>query len=256
MRGGELKEAETWLADQTGRKPAATPAQAQLILASRRAATRRQRGFGVTGVAVAVVLAVLATFALIQRQTAVQQRQVAEDQRELATVRGLLAQAEVARGSDIRLALQLSVAAQRIRPTMETRTSLYTALTSTPLTATLAGHTNHVLAVAFSPDGRTLATGSADHTVGLWDITNQTRPTRVATLTGHTSVVFAVAFSSDGRTLATGSADNTVRLWDITNQTRPTHAATLRLLAVASGSGPGVAGWLAGRGLVDCHGQW
>ncbi|MGH3697240.1 MAG: toll/interleukin-1 receptor domain-containing protein [Pseudonocardiaceae bacterium] len=141
LRGGELKEAETWLADQTGRKPAATPAQAQLILASRRAATRRQRGFGATGVVLTVVLAVLATFALIQRQTAVQQRQVAEDQRELATVRGLLAQAEVARGGDIRLALQLSIAAHRIRPTVETRTSLYAALTSTPLTATLAGHT-------------------------------------------------------------------------------------------------------------------
>jgi hypothetical protein len=65
--GDELKEAETWLADQAGHKPAATPAQAQLILANRRAATRRQRGFGVTGVAVMIALAVLAAFALIQR---------------------------------------------------------------------------------------------------------------------------------------------------------------------------------------------
>jgi hypothetical protein len=73
--GDELKEAETWLADQAGHKPAATPAQAQLILANRRAATRRQRGFGVTGVAVMIALAVLAAFALIQRQTAIQQRE-------------------------------------------------------------------------------------------------------------------------------------------------------------------------------------
>ena len=163
----------------------------------------------------AVVLAVLATFALIQRQAAFQQRQVAEDQRELATVRGLLAQAEVARGSDIRLALQLSIAAHRIRPTVQTRTSLYTVLTSTPLTATLAGHTNHVLAVAFSPDGRTLATGSADNTAGLWDITDRTRPARTASLTGHTNPVGAVAFSPEGGALATASDDNTAGLWDI-----------------------------------------
>ncbi|MGH3831164.1 MAG: toll/interleukin-1 receptor domain-containing protein [Pseudonocardiaceae bacterium] len=83
LRGAELKEAETWLADQTGRKPAATPAQAQLILASRRATTRRQRGIGLTGVAVAVVLAVLGALVFIQRQTATQQRH-ATVARELA----------------------------------------------------------------------------------------------------------------------------------------------------------------------------
>ena len=44
LRGAKLKEAETWLADQTGRKPAVTSTQAQLILASRRATSQRQRG--------------------------------------------------------------------------------------------------------------------------------------------------------------------------------------------------------------------
>jgi hypothetical protein len=77
LRGSELKEAETWLADQTGRKPSPTPAQVQLILASRRAATRRQRGIGTTAVAVATVMAILAAVALIQRQIAIHQRQVA-----------------------------------------------------------------------------------------------------------------------------------------------------------------------------------
>jgi WD40 repeat protein len=230
LRGDELKEAETWMANQTGHKPAATPAQAQLILASRLAATRRQRGFAFTGVAVAVVMAVLATIAFIQWQTAVHQRQIAEDQTEVATVRGLVAQAEARRGSDPRQALQLGIAAYRIRPTVETGTSLYTTLTSTPLTATLTDRTSVLYGVASSPDGHTLATASNDNTAGLWDVTDRTHPARTATLTGHTSTVSGVAFSPDGHTLATASNDNTddtVGLWDVTDRTHPARTATL-----------------------------
>jgi WD40 repeat protein len=68
------------------------------------------------------------------------------------------------------------------------------------------------MSVAFSPDGTTLASGSADHTVRLWD-TATGRQIGVP-LTGHTDMVFAVAFSPDGKTLASGSVDHTVRLWD------------------------------------------
>ena len=62
--------------------------------------------------------------------------------------------------------------------------------------------------VAFAPDGHTLATGSDDGTVILWDLTDPTRPRRIGDpLTGHTDAVYSVAFAPDGHTLATGSDD-------------------------------------------------
>ncbi|MEU4217258.1 helix-turn-helix domain-containing protein [Actinoplanes sp. NPDC026623] len=69
-------------------------------------------------------------------------------------------------------------------------------------------------AVAFSPDGRTLA-GGDERDVRLWDVTDPRRPAGAGVLTGHTDVVSMIAYSPDGRTLATGSYDHTARLWDL-----------------------------------------
>jgi WD40 repeat protein len=90
---------------------------------------------------------------------------------------------------------------------------------------TLIGHTGRVASLAFTADGKTLASASGDGTVKIWDLNADMERDY---LKGHKSVVVDLAYSPDGRHVASASWDNTARVWDV---------ATGKEVAVLKGHG-------------------
>ncbi|WP_432926881.1 WD40 repeat domain-containing protein [Microbispora sp. CA-135349] len=96
----------------------------------------------------------------------------------------------------------------------------------TLLSLPLREATSPVFAIAFSPDGRTLAT--ADNAIRFWDVTDPHHPTPLAApLTGPDRTIWSLAFAPDGRTLAAGTGDGNIWLWATTDPHHPTLLATL-----------------------------
>lgn len=74
------------------------------------------------------------------------------------------------------------------------------------------GHISYVFSARYSPDGKMIATGSADKTIKLWDVANGKL---VRTIKGHTFYITSLAFSPNGKQILSGSWDKTARLWDV-----------------------------------------
>ena len=99
----------------------------------------------------------------------------------------------------------------------------------------LEGHQDAVRSLAFDPEGNTLASGSSDQTVRLWEVHSGKL---LRTLQGHRAIVWCLVFDPQGETLASGSVDTTVKLWEVANgellRTLEGHKRCVRSLAFDS----------------------
>jgi WD domain, G-beta repeat len=212
LRGSALEQAHTWLDTRSSELRAKL---AEFIRLSERTQhqrlTRDRRRVRLLAALLAIAVA-LGTIAGVLGVCSAAQTNRAQQQAQLATSRSLIAQSERLADRQSDLAQLLSLASLHTSPIAEAWASIQTML-SRPLHPShqLTGHTGPVYGVAFSPDGKLLATTSRDDAIRLWDVAS--RQPLGEPLTGHTSAVYAVAFSPDGKLLATTSDDHTTRLW-------------------------------------------
>jgi len=149
---------------------------------------------------------------IAEEQTAVAQRNSRESKaRELAaySTQSLSEDPE----KSILLGMQAVNATLRFGqpPVPAAEEALHQAILSSQVRVTLRGHSGSVDGVAFSPDGKRLATASGDETAKVWDAQ---RGKQLLTLRGHSGFVSGVAFSPDGKRLATTGRDGTAKVWD------------------------------------------
>ena len=226
LRGVDLRAAEQWLTEAGAdkeRQP--TPLQTDYIIASRKAAARRQRitlGAVTFGAFVAIVLAIVAwsqrNEAITQRKLADERRTQAERESQIALARQLAAQSELLRNQQADLlprSVLLAVEAMRRFPCVEANLALRAGLSLLPRRIAQLEHDGKVRSVAITSDGKYVASGSEDRTARVWEVTTGKEIARIE----HPAAVGAVQLSNDGNYLATiavaTSTEIAVRLWSL-----------------------------------------
>ena len=215
-RGARLASAREWAAENSAHlsqieraflEASETAERGELVAAKRGLRRLRILALGLLGLT--AVVAAVAMWAFDRRTDAKHQAQQAT-----ALALASSASAQLERQPDV--ALLLALEANRASERFEARTAALRALMRARISghrASMRGHAGDVLAMALSPDGQTLASGSEDGAIRLWNM--RTHELVGSPMPGHNQAVWAVAFSPDGQTVASGGQDGTIRFWAV-----------------------------------------
>ena len=223
-RGVRLASATDW-ADDAVHRAGLNVLEREFLQASvdqqtaeERAARRRTRGLQQLVAALAVLTLVAGFLAVF----AYQQKAAATHQRDLAISRQVAVDANQLRTTEPALAAQLSLAAYRVSPTPEARSSLLDSY-SGPAVTRILGEPGVMQSVAFTHGGTTMAAAGENSVIRLWNLARSPHPAPegpplpggTGSTLGDPKSVFSLAFGPNGSTLASGGEDQTVHLWDV-----------------------------------------